>query len=155
MEKRLENLYTPHKTKLAVTGCPRNCSEATVKDIGLVGQEGSWQVVVGGAAGKNVRKADLLVTVKTTDEAIDAAMIFFQYYREQANYLERTYDFVERVGMEKIRKETVYATAARQARTAQAAAEIQDAIARCVAGAQDSGQPTQFVQIQSIEGRVQ
>ena len=47
LEKRLENLYTPHKTKMAVTGCPRNCSEATVKDIGLVGQEGSWQVVVG------------------------------------------------------------------------------------------------------------
>src|SRR5438445_388872 len=66
LERRLENLYTPHKTKMAVTGCPRNCSEATVKDIGLVGQEGSWQVAVGGAAGKHVRKADLLITVRTT-----------------------------------------------------------------------------------------
>ena len=84
-----------------MTGCPRNCSEATVKDIGLVGQEGSWQVVVGGAAGKHVRKADLLITVETTEEALDAAMLFFQYYRENANYLERTYDFVERVGIEK------------------------------------------------------
>src|SRR2546426_380206 len=98
LERRLENLYTPHKTKMAVTGCPRNCSEATVKDIGLVGQEGSWQVVVGGAAGKHVRRADLLITVQTTDEALDAAMLFFQYYREHANYLERTYDFVERYG---------------------------------------------------------
>ena len=52
LEKRLENLYTPHKFKMAVVGCPRNCAEATVKDVGLVGQEGSWQVVVGGAAGK-------------------------------------------------------------------------------------------------------
>ena len=94
---------------MAVTGCPRNCSEATVKDIGLVGKEGSWQVVVGGAAGKHVRKADLLITVESTDEALDAAMVFFQYYREQANYLERTYDFVERLGIEKVRKETVYA----------------------------------------------
>jgi nitrite reductase (NADH) large subunit len=101
LERRLENLYTPHKTKMAVTGCPRNCSEATVKDIGLVGQRGSWQVVVGGAAGKHVRKADLLITVETTDEALDAAMVFFQYYREQANYLERTYDFVERIGHRK------------------------------------------------------
>ena len=58
LERRLENLFTPHKFKMGVVGCPRNCAEATVKDIGLVGQEGSWQVVVGGAAGKSVRKAD-------------------------------------------------------------------------------------------------
>src|SRR5260370_5521593 len=76
----------------------------------MVGQEGSWQVVVGGGAGKGVRKADLLVTVETTDQALEACEIFFQYYRENANYLERTYDFVERLGIEKVRKETVYAT---------------------------------------------
>jgi len=109
LERRLENLFTPHKLKMGVVGCPRNCAEATVKDIGLVGQEGSWQVVVGGAAGKNVRKADLLITVETTEQALDAASLFLQYYRENANYLERTYDFVERWGIEKVRKETIYA----------------------------------------------
>ncbi len=67
MERRFENLFTPHKVKMATVGCPRNCAEATVKDIGLVGQEGGWQVVVGGAAGKSVRKADLLITVETTE----------------------------------------------------------------------------------------
>jgi nitrite reductase (NADH) large subunit len=109
LERRLENLYSPHKFKMAVVGCPRNCAEATVKDVGLVGNEGSWQVVVGGAAGKGVRKADLLITVETTEQALEAAEVFFQYYRENANYLERTYDFVERLGIEKVRKETVYA----------------------------------------------
>lgn len=109
LERRLENLFTPHKFKMAVVGCPRNCAEATVKDVGLVGQDGSWQVVVGGAAGKSVRKADLLVTVETTEEALEATEIFFQYYRENGNYLERSYDFVERLGIEKVRKETVYA----------------------------------------------
>ncbi len=109
LERRFENLFTPHKVKMAVVGCPRNCAEATVKDIGFVGQEGSWQVVVGGAAGKKVRKADLLVTVETTEEALETAAIFFQYYREHANYLERTYDFIERVGIDRVRKETVYA----------------------------------------------
>lgn len=111
LERRFENLFTPHKLKMGVVGCPRNCAEATVKDIGLVGQEGSWQVVVGGAAGKKVRKADLLITVETTEEAFEASAIFFQYYRENANYLERTYDFIERLGIEKVRRETVYATA--------------------------------------------
>jgi len=116
LERRFENLFTPHKLKMGVVGCPRNCAEATVKDIGLVGQDGSWQVVVGGAAGKSVRKADLLITVETTEQALDSAGLFFQYYRESANYLERTYDFVERLGIEKVRKETVYAPdAAKQA----------------------------------------
>ncbi|HLG54065.1 MAG TPA: nitrite reductase large subunit NirB [Vicinamibacterales bacterium] len=109
MERRFEQLYTPHKVKMAAVGCPRNCAEATVKDIGLVGIEGGWQVVVGGAAGKSVRQADLLTTVETTEQALEAAELFFQYYRENADYLERTYGFVERIGIEKIRKDTVYA----------------------------------------------
>jgi nitrite reductase (NADH) large subunit len=69
-----------------MVGCPRNCAEATVKDIGLVGQEGGWQVVVGGAAGKGVRKADVLITVETDEQALEAASVFFQHYRENANY---------------------------------------------------------------------
>lgn len=109
MERRFEQLFTPHKVKMATVGCPRNCAEATVKDIGLIGQENGWQVVVGGAAGKSVRKADLLITVETTEQALEASELFFQYYRENANYLERTYDFVERLGIEKVRKDTVYA----------------------------------------------
>ena len=109
LERRLENLFTPHKFKMGVVGCPRNCAEATVKDLGFVGQDGSWQVVVGGAAGKSVRKADLLITVETTEQALEAGELFFQYYRENGNYLERSYDFVERLGIEKVRKDTVYA----------------------------------------------
>jgi nitrite reductase (NADH) large subunit len=155
LERRLENLYTPHKTKMAVTGCPRNCSEATVKDIGLVGQEGSWQVVVGGAAGKQVRKADLLITVQTTEEALDAAMMFFQYYRENANYLERTYDFVERIGIEKARKETVYAPAAQKkgllARLKKSKMLSHDAWTE----REMPVNPTQFVQIQPLEAVIQ
>jgi nitrite reductase (NADH) large subunit len=155
LERRLENLYTPHKTKMAVTGCPRNCSEATVKDIGLVGQEGSWQVVVGGAAGKRVRKADLLITVETTEEALNAALIFFQYYRENANYLERTYDFVERVGIEKVRKETVYASSAQKkallARLQKSKTLSRDAWLEREAPLH----PTQFVQIEPLEAVIQ
>ncbi|MBI3252443.1 MAG: NAD(P)/FAD-dependent oxidoreductase [Candidatus Omnitrophica bacterium] len=110
LEELLEGLYTPAKVKMGVVGCPRNCAEATVKDIGLVGIEGGWQVVIGGAAGKSVRAADILCTVKTTEEALEAALLFFQYYRENGEYLERTYDFVPRVGLEKIRRETVLAS---------------------------------------------
>ena len=155
LERRLENLFTPHKTKMAVTGCPRNCSEATVKDIGLVGQEGSWQVVVGGAAGKTVRRADLLITVKTTEEALQAAMLFFQYYREQANYLERTYDFVERVGIEKIRKETVYAPAARRKELLKRLQKSKTLSRDAWLERETPIHPTQFVQIQPMESVIQ
>lgn len=152
LERRFENLFTPHKLKMGAVGCPRNCAEATVKDIGLVGQEGSWQVVVGGAAGKKVRKADLLVTVETTQQALDAAALFFQYYRENANYLERTYDFVERVGIEKVRKETVYATDAvkdaLRERLGKSKARSRDAWLE----RDEPHHPTQFVQIKPLEG---
>jgi nitrite reductase (NADH) large subunit len=151
LERRFEQLFTPHKVKMAAVGCPRNCAEATVKDIGLVGNEGGWQVVVGGAAGKSVRKADLLTTVEATEEALVAAELFFQYYRENANYLERTYDFVERLGIEKVRKETVYASeAVRQA--------LRDRFARSKARATDAwleGQAprtaTQFIPLEVLE----
>jgi nitrite reductase (NADH) large subunit len=150
LETRLENLFTPHKTKMAVVGCPRNCAEATVKDIGLIGQDGSWQVVVGGAAGKGVRKADLLVTVETSDQAIEAAELFFQYYRETASYLERTYDFVERLGMEKVRRDTVYATPEVRAgllgRLRKSKDRSTDAWLE-----RESPRPTQFVQITPME----
>ena len=151
MERRFENLYMPHKLKMGAVGCPRNCAEATVKDIGLVGQEGSWQVVVGGAAGKKVRKADLLVTVETTEEALQAATLFFQYYRENANFLERTYDFVERLGIEKVRRETVYAPLAVQQ-------GLRERYRRSKRLSQDAWlegdtprHPTQFVQIEPLE----
>jgi nitrite reductase (NADH) large subunit len=103
MEREWEGLYTPHKVKSAVSGCPRNCAEATVKDIGCVAVEGGWQVRVGGAAGGSVREGDLLSTVTTPDEALRVATVFLQYYRENADYKERTYDFVPRVGLEQVR----------------------------------------------------
>jgi nitrite reductase (NADH) large subunit len=104
IEKRYQGIEFPHKVKLATAGCPRNCSEATTKDIGAVAIEGGrWEIYVGGAAGSKVRKGDLLVTVETHDEALLHMGRFMQYYRENAKYLERTYDFVERLGIEKLR----------------------------------------------------
>ncbi len=152
LERRLENLFTPHKVKMGAVGCPRNCAEATVKDIGMIGQEGSWQVVVGGAAGKSVRKADLLITVDSTEKALEACELFFQYYRENANYLERAYDFVERIGIETIRKATVYAPDGEKEK-------LLDRLRRSKSIAKDAWlegaapvHPTQFVPIQAIGG---
>lgn len=104
VEARFQGLDAPGKLKLATAGCPRNCSEALVKDIGAVAVEGGrWELYVGGAAGAHVRKGDLLTVVGSHDEALKYMGRFMQYYRENARYLERTYAFVERVGIDEIR----------------------------------------------------
>lgn len=104
IEERFQGIPSPAKMKLAVTGCPRNCAEALCKDVGVVAIEGGqWQIYVGGAAGAHVRKGDLLTTVATPHEVIALTGRFLQYYRETANWLERTYDFVPRVGIDRIR----------------------------------------------------
>jgi nitrite reductase (NADH) large subunit len=104
LESRFQGIESPAKMKLAVVGCPRNCAEAYVKDVGVVAVgNGKWEVYVGGAAGASVRKGDLLATVDSPEAVIILAGRFMQYYRENANWLERTYDFVPRIGLEKIK----------------------------------------------------
>jgi nitrite reductase (NADH) large subunit len=151
LERRLEHLYTPHKVKMGAVGCPRNCAEATVKDIGLIGQDGTWQVVVGGAAGKKVRKADLLITVDSMEEALQAATLFFQYYRENANYLERTYDFVERISIGKVRRDTVYAPFAVQQGLRERLRKSKRLSRDAWLEGDEPRHPTQFVKIEPLE----
>jgi nitrite reductase (NADH) large subunit len=104
VEQRFQGLDSPAKLKLATAGCPRNCSEAMVKDVGAVAVEGGkWEIYVGGAAGAHVRKGDLLCTVGSEEEVLRLSSRFIQYYRENAKYLERTYAFVPRIGIEKLR----------------------------------------------------
>ena len=92
--------WTPHKVKLAVSGCPRNCAEATIKDIGVVCVEAGYDIVVGGNGGVEVRVTDPLVRVATEEEVLEYAGAFMQLYREEAHYLERTAPWVARVGID-------------------------------------------------------
>ncbi|MGX6603461.1 nitrite reductase large subunit NirB [Micromonosporaceae bacterium Da 78-11] len=105
LEERFQGIEGPGKMKLAVTGCPRNCAEAYVKDLGVVAIDGGkWEIYVGGAAGAHIRKGDLLATVESPAEVITLTGRFLQYYRENANWLERTYSFVPRVGIDRLRE---------------------------------------------------
>jgi nitrite reductase (NADH) large subunit len=104
IERRFRGIDSPGKLKLATAGCPRNCSEAYVKDVGLVAVEGGrWEIHVGGAAGSHVRKGDLLCVVDSHEDALLLTGRFMQYYREIAKFKERTHSFVERIGMSRIR----------------------------------------------------
>lgn len=99
--------WTPHKFKLAASGCPRNCAEATIKDFGVVAVDSGWEIHVGGNGGVKVRATDLLCNVETHEEVLEYCAAFMQLYREQAHYLERTAPWVERVGLKFIKEQIV------------------------------------------------
>ena len=95
---------TPHKVKLGVSGCRRNCAESTIKDLGIVAVDDGWDLYVGGASGLRVRAASYLCRVKRDSEVPEYAAAFVQLYREEGWYGERTAGFVERVGVRYIRE---------------------------------------------------
>jgi nitrite reductase (NADH) large subunit len=103
LEHFLCGSWTPAKVKLAVSGCPRNCAEATVKDIGIVCVESGYDIHIAGAAGLHVRATDFLAHVTTEEEAIEYVAAVLQLYREKATYLDRIYRWAEKTGIDKIR----------------------------------------------------
>ncbi|OYD07079.1 nitrite reductase large subunit NirB [Paludifilum halophilum] len=107
MEKKFEGLDTPHKVKMAVSACPRNCAESGIKDLGVVGVEGGWEIYIGGNGGVNLRGADFLCKVQTSEEVMEVTGAYLQFYRETAEYWERTSGWIERIGLEAIKKAVV------------------------------------------------
>ncbi|MET3803543.1 nitrite reductase (NADH) large subunit [Nakamurella sp. UYEF19] len=104
IETKFQGLESPGKLKLAVSGCPRNCAESLCKDVGVVAIDGGrWEIYVGGAAGAHIRKGDLLATVDDPAVVMTLTGRFMQYYRQNAKWLERTYAFVPRIGIDTIR----------------------------------------------------
>ena len=103
IERMTWGSWMPHKFKIAVSGCPRNCAEATIKDFGVVCVDSGYELHVGGNGGIKVRATDLLCKVATEEEALDVCAAFIQLYREQAHYLERTAPWIERVGLDHVK----------------------------------------------------
>ncbi|MCV2882735.1 nitrite reductase large subunit NirB [Actibacterium sp. XHP0104] len=115
LEKALWGSWTPHKVKLAVSGCPRNCAEATCKDIGVVCVDSGYQIGVAGAAGMDVKETERLADVATEQEVMDLTMAFMQLYRENAKYLDRPYKWVAKVGLDWVKEQVVEDEANRKA----------------------------------------
>ncbi|OGI49017.1 MAG: nitrite reductase large subunit [Candidatus Muproteobacteria bacterium RIFCSPHIGHO2_12_FULL_60_33] len=114
LEKMAWGAWTPHKFKLGVSGCPRNCAEATIKDFGVVCVDSGYELHVGGNGGVKVRVTDFLCRVKTPEEALEYCAAFLQLYREEAHYLERTAPWIERVGLAYVKQRVVENEAGRK-----------------------------------------
>ncbi len=102
LEKFMWGSWTPAKVKMAVSGCPRNCAEATCKDVGVICVDSGYDIVFGGAAGLDIKGTEPLCHVDTEDEAVEVIAALVQLYREQGRYLERIYKWMKRVGKESI-----------------------------------------------------
>ena len=107
IEKRFEGLTAPAKIKIGVSGCPRNCAEFSIKDVGILGIQGNYEIYVGGCGGIKLKSAELLASVTSTEEVIEIVGAFLQHYREEADYGERTYAWVGRIGIEAIKNAVV------------------------------------------------
>ena len=107
LEKMCWGTWTPHKVKMAVSGCPRNCAEATIKDFGVVAVDSGWELHVGGNGGVKVRATELLCKVATEAEVLEYCGAYLQLYREEARYLERTAPWIERVGLAYVKERVV------------------------------------------------
>ncbi|WP_373028534.1 nitrite reductase large subunit NirB [Sulfitobacter sp.] len=107
LEQILWGSWTPHKVKLAVSGCPRNCAEATCKDVGIICVDSGYQISVGGAAGMDLKETERLTDAATEAEAIELTTAFVQLYRENAKYLDRPYKWVAKVGLDWVKARVV------------------------------------------------
>lgn len=115
LETMLANMWSPHKVKLAVSGCPRNCAEAGIKDVGVIAVDSGWELYVGGNGGIKTEVAQFLCKVKTAEEVKEYSGAFLQLYREEAYYLDRTVHYIARVGLDVIKAKVVSDATSRQA----------------------------------------
>ena len=115
LERALWRMYAPHKVKLAVSGCPRNCAESGIKDVGVIGVDSGWEIYVAGNGGIKTEVAQFFTKVKTAGEVLEVSGAFLQLYREEGWYLERTVHYVGRVGLDYVKKRVLDDAAGRQA----------------------------------------
>jgi len=115
LERALWRMYAPHKVKLAVSGCPRNCAESGIKDIGVIGVESGWELYVGGNGGIKTEAGQFFCKVRTAEEVMEVSGAFLQLYREEGWYLERTVHWIARVGLDSIKQRVLDDLANRKA----------------------------------------
>jgi nitrite reductase (NADH) large subunit len=107
IEKFMWGSWTPAKVKMAVSGCPRNCAEATCKDVGVICVDSGFEIHFAGAAGLDIKGTEVLGSVRSEDEALEVIVALTQMYREQARYLERIYKWAKRIGVPEIRRQVL------------------------------------------------
>jgi nitrite reductase (NADH) large subunit len=104
LERAMWRMYAPHKVKFAVSGCPRNCAESGIKDVGIIGVDSGWEMYIAGNGGIKTEVAHYFTKLKTAAEVLEYTGAFCELYRQEGWYLERTVHYVNRVGLDYVKK---------------------------------------------------
>ena len=115
LERAFFGMYAPHKVKFAVSGCPRNCAESGIKDVGIIGVDSGWEMYIGGNGGIKTEVAHFLIKLKTAAEVLEYTGAFMELYRSEGWYLERTVHFINRVGLDYVKRRILDDAAGRKA----------------------------------------
>ncbi len=107
IEKAFDHMWAPHKVKFSVSGCPRNCAESGIKDVGIIGVDSGWEIYVGGNGGIKTVAGQFLCKVKSSEEVMEYSGAFIQIYREEARYLDRTVHWITRVGLDYVKQRVI------------------------------------------------
>ncbi|TXH91329.1 MAG: NAD(P)/FAD-dependent oxidoreductase [Rhodoferax sp.] len=125
LEKAMWRMYAPHKVKFAVSGCPRNCAEAGIKDVGVIGVDSGWEMYIAGNGGIKTEVAHFFTKVKTAAEVLEYTGAFMQLYRKEGWYLERTVHYINRVGLDHVKQRILHDEANRKALWAELQAALE------------------------------
>jgi len=150
IEKAFDHMWAPHKVKFAVSGCPRNCAESGIKDVGIIGVDSGWEIYVGGNGGIKTEVAQFLCKVKTAEEVLEYSGAFIQIYREEARYLDRTVHWINRVGLDYVKKRVVKDAAGRKAAYERLLFALQGAVNPWMERVQNRGQYKEFETLEII-----
>lgn len=115
LERAMWRMYAPHKVKFAVSGCPRNCAESGIKDVGIIGVDSGWEMYIAGNGGIKTEVAHYFTKLKTAAEVLEYTGAFCELYRQEGWYLERTVHYVNRVGLDYVKKKILNDHAGRKA----------------------------------------
>ena len=115
LERAMWRMYAPHKVKFAVSGCPRNCAESGIKDVGIIGVDSGWEMYIAGNGGIKTEVAHFFTKLKTAAEVLEYTGAFCELYRQEGWYLERTVHYVNRVGLDYVKKKILEDHAGRKA----------------------------------------
>lgn len=100
LDTRYHGLALPGKMKMGVSGCPNQCAESSVKDLGLVGKAKGWTILVGGNAASHARIGETLCEGLSSEEALATCARVIGYFKEHGKKGERMGRFMDRIGFE-------------------------------------------------------
>jgi NAD(P)H-nitrite reductase large subunit len=103
LDEKYHGLELPAKLKIGVSGCPNQCAETCIKDVGLVGVPKGWRLLVGGNGGAKPRLSKELVKDITTEEAIELVEKIIEYYKDNARPHQRLGSMIEKMGFDEFK----------------------------------------------------